>query len=199
MNIDRRRRNRLLITLVILIGFLPLLAAIAITQLAPQWRPWGTANHGNLVRPPRLLSSTGLEPLDSEQLSEGFLVQKWTLLYLASPPCGDPCREQLQKIRQVRLSLGKDAPRVQRLYVSADPEQPSDLDELRALYSGLRLARASKTWLTLFVLDQQQALGLDRLYLVDPQGYLMMYYPPGINGSAILKDLKRLLRASRVG
>ena len=34
------------------------------------------------------------------------------------------------------------------------------------------------------------------LFLVDPRGYLMMYYPYDTNPSGIIRDLKRLLRLS---
>ena len=37
------------------------------------------------------------------------------------------------------------------------------------------------------------------IYISDPLGNLMMSYPADINPKGILKDLKKLLRASRIG
>ena len=38
-----------------------------------------------------------------------------------------------------------------------------------------------------------------RLYIIDPLGNLMMSYPPDINPRGIMKDLKKLLKFSRIG
>ena len=38
-----------------------------------------------------------------------------------------------------------------------------------------------------------------RIYIIDPQGNLMMSYAPNVNPGDIYKDLKKLLRSSRIG
>jgi hypothetical protein len=38
-----------------------------------------------------------------------------------------------------------------------------------------------------------------RIYLIDPLGNLMMWYPPGAPPKGMLEDLKRLLGLSHVG
>jgi hypothetical protein len=39
----------------------------------------------------------------------------------------------------------------------------------------------------------------ERVYYVDPLGNLMMYYTPDADPTGMLKDLARLLKASRIG
>jgi len=38
-----------------------------------------------------------------------------------------------------------------------------------------------------------------RVYIIDPLGNLMMYYPPGADPGGMLKDLKKLLKYSKIG
>ena len=45
----------------------------------------------------------------------------------------------------------------------------------------------------------KQNLKPNIFYISDPLGNLMMSYPADINPKGILKDLKKLLRASRIG
>ena len=40
---------------------------------------------------------------------------------------------------------------------------------------------------------------LDRLYIIDPTGNLMMSYPATADPSIIKKDIKRLLKTSQIG
>ena len=47
--------------------------------------------------------------------------------------------------------------------------------------------------------DDRDPLLERRLYLVDPLGNLMMSYPADAEPGGIIKDLKRLLRYSRIG
>jgi cytochrome oxidase Cu insertion factor (SCO1/SenC/PrrC family) len=39
----------------------------------------------------------------------------------------------------------------------------------------------------------------ERVYIIDPLGNLMMYYPPDADPSGMLKDLKKLLKYSKIG
>ena len=50
-----------------------------------------------------------------------------------------------------------------------------------------------------FEVDGVAAQGAERVFLVDPLGYLMMYYAPGAEPKGMLKDLKKLLKYSRFG
>ena len=47
--------------------------------------------------------------------------------------------------------------------------------------------------------DSDNPLNAHRLYIIDPLGNLMMSYEPDVNPRDIYKDLKKLLRGSRIG
>ena len=162
----------------------------------------GGSEHGVLVVPPRPLPDWALVDPAAENGAEAGLHGKWTLLYLLDRACGERCVQNLYKMRQLRLATGKHAPRVQRVVLVAHgahdalsraqvqdyPGQlllfPAPADELQPLF-----ART----------PADAPFGQDRLYLVDPQGNLMMSYDGSTEPRGIIKDLTRLLKYSRGG
>lgn len=196
------KRNRALGLLLILfaITFLPLAAATLLYLFAPDWRPWGTSNNGTLIMPPRPLSAEGLTALEGEPVDASLLTGKWTFVYIGSPDCDTECRGQLYEMRQARLALGRNADRVQRLYVYPHAEgTPTDLARLVKENPGLHFTRSAPGWVDMFEVDERDPAEAGRLYVVDPLGNLMMRYEPELDASMLLEDMKRLLKASRVG
>ncbi len=191
--------SRLTIVVVVALFFVPLLLAAVITGLAPGWLPWGTTNHGTLIVPPRAITADDLSPLGEGVAAPPQLLGKWTLVYLGVPPCEDICQQQLHKIRQVRLALGKDARRVQRLYLAGVGAPRRALDSVLEQYPGMGIAELPSRAQTAFSVDEDDSRSSSRIYIVDPMGYVMMYHSPELDGTALLKDVKRLLKASRIG
>jgi len=50
-----------------------------------------------------------------------------------------------------------------------------------------------------FAVDGRDPRRAGRIYVVDPEGRLVLWYRPGAPPDGLLKDLRRLLRASRIG
>ena len=58
---------------------------------------------------------------------------------------------------------------------------------------------ADGDWLASFT-DTDAVAGWDAgIYLVDPQGFLMMRYPQDVGRRGLLADLERLLKISKIG
>ncbi len=174
---------------------LPLLVATGLYTFAPDWRPWGTSNRGTLILPPRDVAIDRLVPIDGQSLDA--LKGKWTLVVLGSG-CDDHCQHLLHLIKQVRLSLGREAKRVARLHVANSAGPRPLVPALIAVNPGLRFASASPDWLQQFSLDGTQPISAGHVYIIDPRGYLMMEYSQ-TEPADIRKDLKRLLKASKGG
>lgn len=194
MPADRSRARKLLIG-TFLIFFLPIVGAWLLNVFAPDWRPFGSVNHGTLVRPVRPVSAAGLAPLRAATLQADYLTGRWTLVHVLTGPCARDCVDALERTRQVHLALGDDMSRVQRLLVVTDSQLAQNL----ALSEELPVALANGTWLESFAFaddGEQRSLGV---YLVDPQGYLMMRYPQSVKQPALLADLERLLKVSKIG
>ena len=190
-----RRRPRFLLVGTFLLFFVPIMGAWLLNVFAPGWRPFGTLNHGTLVEPVRQVSATALTGLDGGAMKADYLSGRWTLVLIVDGDCGRPCLEALARSHQVQLALGDDMQRVQLLLVLMRTAAPG----AATLPPGITVATATATWLARFSIAQTQPADSLRLYLVDPQGYLMMRYGADVDQRGLLADLERLLRISKIG
>jgi hypothetical protein len=146
------------------------------------WAPGQAANYGELIVP-RPLSGP---PLDS-------LRGKWVLVSFDGAACDAYCEKKLYFMRQVRTAQHKNMGRVERLWLLTDAGKPRA--ELVAAIEGTRIAALK---------DSPAAKDFpgnlaDHIYVVDPNGNLMMRFPRDPDPSKILRDLQRLLRLSQIG
>jgi len=164
-------RNQLLLVGIVCIA--PVVAGWALYLSG--WRPAATGNYGELI-PPRPLAGAPFEPLRG----------KWVLVMFDAAACDAYCERKLYFMRQVRRTQGKDMERIERLWAVTDGGRPRA--ELLAAIEGTRV-----------VSFNDQAFSPDHIYLVDPLGNLMMRFPRDPDPSKMVKDLQRLLKASRIG
>ena len=158
------------------------------------WPPQARTNYGKLVEP-RALSDPELRRPDGTPFHLSQLRGKWVLLQVDSAACGEGCRRKLVYMRQARLALGKDAERVERVWLVDDDAVP-DPAVLRE-HDGVTVARAPRTAL---LADLHAPEGAETyIFLVDPRGNLMLRFPGDPDGRRMLRDLSNLLRASRIG
>lgn len=165
------------------------------------WKPTGFVNYGDLIEPARPLQAVALESLDGESIALDGLNDKWTLLYFGPAVCSEACQNNLYNMRQVRLAQGKNAHRVQYAWIVTDAAAPEGA--LLAEHPGAMVLTGERLVVD-NLLDQFDtkfgpARGLERIYLVDPIGNLMMSFAPDLDPSLMLKDLKRLLKVSQLG
>jgi cytochrome oxidase Cu insertion factor (SCO1/SenC/PrrC family) len=138
------------------------------------WGVTGSAgNYGELIAPRPVAGP--LAPLKG----------KWVLVTFDPAACDPACEKKLYVVRQVRKAQGKEADRIERLWVVTDGGKPRP--ELLAATDGERV--------TAEPLDFKG----DDIYLVDPLGNLMMRFPRDPEPSKMIKDLQRLLKYSRFG
>jgi hypothetical protein len=146
------------------------------------WAPHTRGNYGELIQP-RPLSGP---PLDA-------LRGKWVLVAFDAAACDAYCERKLYLMRQVRAAQGKDAPRVERVWALTDTARPRA--ELLGAIEGTQVVALKKAP----ALQGFPADAVDRIYVVDPLGNLMMSFPRDPDPSKMLKDLQRLLRLSQIG
>jgi len=127
---------------------------------------------------------------------------KWTILYVPGAACEAQCQETLLNIRNARLRLNHRMERVQRvLLVDQNLDFSAEVD---ATLVGLRVVTGDQQSLAGFT-DQVDAaqskmeLKTNIIYMIDPLGNLMMRYTPDQLPGPLFKDLKHLLKVSRVG
>ncbi len=158
--------------------------------LVQVWRPEGTVNHGILVQPVRALAPLHASAVNGAAPHAGYLSGRWTLVYALEGDCDEACELALYHMRQVRLALGKEMGRVQRLLVLFRKPN-AHLDALiDREFSGLDVV----------VAESDAPFGFrGSIHLVDPLGNLIMHYPAGRDAPGMIKDLKRLLKLSKIG
>ena len=155
--------------------------------------PRATANFGELLLPPVQVSAQPLQAFAGGIFEFRGLAGKWVLVASDSGDCAGACRDKLATMRQVRLALGRNAGRVERVFVVDDLRRPDPA--LLEEFSGTRVA------LTPTGLMLPPGAGNDRahVYLVDPRGNVMLRWPAGADRKRMLGDLQRLLKASQIG
>ena len=158
------------------------------------WQPDRTANYGELLEP-RPLPDPQLALADGTPFRLSQLRGKWALVTVDAGGCDANCDRKLLYLRQLRLTQGKNMDRVERVWLIADGAAPRA--EAAAAYQGTWLVRATAAEL----LGAFPATGAasDHIYLVDPLGNLMLRFPRNPEPRLMMKDLARLLKASRIG
>lgn len=191
---ERRQSSQRQLLLVAALFIVPLAAAVLL-YYSSAWRPVVNAE-GSLIEPPRPLVTHGLDLADGRAAPADVLVGRWSLLHPAAR-CDARTPALLEELQRVRLALDKDAPRVRRVLLHSGActavhvgSRDADLLVLSANDAG------GKSTLAQFPPARDGAHGI---YIVDPQGNLMMSYPATGSARGLLKDLERLLRLSNVG
>jgi cytochrome oxidase Cu insertion factor (SCO1/SenC/PrrC family) len=195
-----RTRSRASLLLIFSLFAAPVVLAWLLFFVFPEWVPTSTSNHGELIQPARPLPAFQLESLSGDAINEGFLQGKWTFVYLHQGACDEACIQQLYKVRQVRLTQGKNIDRLQRLMLwEAAGVDESVRRELQEHFPGQVIAVVPDADLALietFAVSESSPFIAGGVYLVDPMGNLMMKYALDQEPRGMIKDLERLLKYS---
>ncbi|MDZ7668362.1 MAG: hypothetical protein U5Q16_02695 [Gammaproteobacteria bacterium] len=171
---------RLQLLMIVGISAVSLAGAWLLFQGARDGGLWATTNHGRFVQPPVTVEELGIASATDEPLEAG----KWWLWVVPQGPCDQTCRNALYQLRQLHVLLNRDAARVRRALLGA---QPADAAELTETYPRLQMLSGNLS-------------SLDRgIYIVDPLGNLVFYYTFDQGADDILDDLERLLKVSQIG
>ncbi len=192
---SRWRRYRALY-LLLAVCVAPVVASYAVYYFLP---PEGRTNYGALVEPQRPLPALTLHRLDGSAMTAASLRGNWIMVQVDTGACDAPCKKKLWQMRQVRLTSGRDADRVLRLWLIVD-DAPLATPLMRE-FDGTLFLRARPEELARFLPlpDQAGARLADHIWLIDPLGNLMLRWPKDADPNRMKKDLSKLLKASRIG
>ncbi len=208
-------KSRMTLVLVFTCFFAPV--ALAYLALSTGWyNNIGSTNNGLLITPPASMEGLGIET----QTEASETLSLWQLMYILPTDCNQTCENRLIQLRQTLTALGPNKHRVKALLVLQ--EEPASSRVSQWLETNERI-HTTQTITPVFrdgLAEIQQTLvksdlnstnnlgpNSNHLYLVDPQGNVILVYPASAStqaewlasGKAILKDLKRLLKVSRIG
>lgn len=155
----------------------------------------GSTNYGTLIQPARPAVMVDLMQADQAAVKEDTLAKRWTLTYLAPKNCDQTCLDKLTLIKKVRLLTNEKMRRVRTLLVTnkviADSLDKKQYPDMVVTYTGSADSE---------FLQQFPAQETNPIYLIDPLGNIMMYYPQeDTNAKKMIKDLSRLLKYSKLG
>ena len=184
------RRSRAALWLIVALATAPVAASYLLYYF---WPPERTVNYGELIGPSPL-PDPPLVAADGAPFRLSQLKGKWVLVSLDSGRCDEACDRKLLYMRQLRLTLGKERDRVERVWLVVDGAAPRT-GALES-YEGTWVARVDAGLASRFPAPDGAA---GHIYVVDPLGNLMMRFPRDPEPRRMIRDLQRLLRASQVG
>lgn len=168
-------------------------------------RPAGTDNYGTLVQPQRPMPDSTALPLttlDGSPYELSSLKGKWLLITADDAACPESCVRKLFILRNSHASQGKEVERLSRIWFVTDDGDISDT--ILDAYQGTHMLRADPEQLARFLAPDAQGPEIDTalknpMWIIDPLGNLMLAFPPDADPLEVRDDIRKLLRASRIG
>ncbi|MDR3490741.1 MAG: hypothetical protein P4M12_01710 [Gammaproteobacteria bacterium] len=117
-------------------------------------------------------------PVDVASIFKGE-EKKWRMVLVDSAMCESECQEVNYQLHQVQKALGKDQDRVTIVVMNKNFMSSKNISQ------------------SIFYSDNKKIK--NKIYLVDPRGFLFMEYPVTTNLMNVLKDLKKVLEVSQIG
>lgn len=155
------------------------------------------ASHGTLIVPAISLADLIATSPEGESLSRDLLRTKWTLLYHGTQHCSLDCEADLFKMRQVRLALNQNISRVQTLCLIPKQQLSTNFKQILTRHPKLIVAQLTDDKAA--ITQQVNTHLRPGIYLVDPLGNLMAHYTHDATSKGLLRDIKKLLKVSRIG
>jgi len=186
---------KLPLILIALLFLTPIFFAGILYFYLPTWQPEQRKHRGELLSPVQSLPILTLQtPEGITRTWQTLQNKKWLLLATVSHPCQALCEETLYKLRQTYLALQHRAARVQRAALFTQPPLPSQLDILQQQFAGTAFLHLPTTTTAPFL-----SLSKNTIYLVDPLGNIILRYQADHSATALLHDIKHLLKLSSIG
>ena len=151
----------------------------------------GGTQKGEIISP--VISLGELEVFDIKNDAVSSINDKWTLVFFVESECNQFCEDKLYKVRQIRLALGKDRDKVDRLLVSRKIQSWETFSDS---FNGQKyIDPKSKDYERLVKkFEEYPKFDTSGTYLIDPFGFLMMKYKIDANPMGTIKDIERLIR-----
>jgi hypothetical protein len=205
---QKKHRSKTPLIIILLMSLAPLVAAL-IVYFIPELRPEGSAAYGELVQPQRPMPNAKdlpLTTLDGKPFDLGSLKGKWIMMAADGAACPESCARKLYIIRNTHASQGKHVERLARVWFITD-DAPVPEKVLEA-YKGAVMVRVNPVVLQQFLLGgapgsvtpEQARQGLSiPIWVIDPLGNLMLEYPAVADPEMFRKDIRKLIKSSRIG
>lgn len=195
---NSRPRARRTLLLLVLVCLAPIVISYFMYYVV---KPKGGAtSYGTLIEPQRPIpASLMVTGDDGQSVPLASLRGRWLMLSVDGGECGEPCAKKLYFMRQVRATQGPERERIVNVWLRTDDAPVPDV--VRRAYPDTRMMRADPAALAAW-LPVEAAGGTtvaDHIYVIDPNGNLMMRFPAQPDPSRIKGDMSKLLKWSSIG
>ena len=165
-------------------------------------------NKGTLIIPHVSIDSLALTSDEGTPYTGADMAGQWTMAYIAGDACDTACKNGLfYLMRQLRLSLDRDATRVRRLIIHT-AEADAELREfLNDNVAGMYEAHGQRDVIEAALGEAMAgASPLHHIFIISPDGMIFLWYPTHADRDSTLleadnirDDLKRTLKGSAIG
>jgi len=185
-NHTSNQRNRRSLLLLVTVFILPIL--LAKLALDNQWLSLGVTNQGKLLSQPLTLKELGID--------EPELAKQWLIIYRLPNTCPDLCLHSIETVHNSYVALGKDMPRVSAVLLKGN------------IFSAQQSKQLAKSQWKILALTPQMnnLLHEPQVLIADPLGNVILRHQlpeqeqlQAAFGKAIVADMKKLLKYSKVG
>lgn len=186
MTLDTRTRNR---NRLMLIGIFALFFGsmlIAGVLRFSGWRPQGLKNHGELLQPPADLRPVTPRLSDGKDYPWNPQARVWRIALAPPDGCAAECAQLARELDTVWQLFGKDADQVDVLWIGAPPPAGAPRPATLRLVQPAPALRAG-----LPRVDDPKGVPV---YVIDPNGFVILRYAPGFDPAGLRSDMAKLLK-----
>ena len=166
----------------------PIVIAWWLVVARPPSESQGLLNHGTLIRPPLDVGShPATQRLDHIELKPS----EWAMMYVGPGRCEADCDLPLKKLASIRAVLGQGAIRVRIAALIDEAAEPAPGVDTVA-------DRATRSFVSATITARVASAHEQGIVFLDWRRQIMMYFDVDAPPGDIKKDIKRLLRASKI-
>ncbi|AEQ94754.1 hypothetical protein [Xanthomonas oryzae] len=177
-----KRGRRMLIALAVLFFGSMLLAGVLRFS---GWQPASMRNNGALLQPPADLRALAPVRANGQLYAWAPSERIWRIAVAPPADCTQQCMTLAAELDKVWQLLGHRADKVDVLWIGAPPAGLPPMPELRVLRDDARLRQALPR--------SADAAGVP-VYVIDPNGFVILRYAPGFDPAGLRSDLVKLLK-----
>jgi hypothetical protein len=149
------------------------------------WQPAHSKNFGELLQPPRDLTAQHLLRADGQPYPWHPETNTWRIVVVPNADCTQDCAKVLDTLHRVWESEGRQAERIDVLWFGALPTGTPTFRKLVQMQPNAAVTAA---------LPELASRDAVPVYLIDPSGFLVMHYRPGVEPADLRKDLTKLIK-----
>lgn len=176
---------------------------ILLSNLLYYWMPLSIEadTHGELLPQAIPLEDfSASEVIAAERFDRSSLQGDWRLLIVENlNDCNQACEAEIVQMRQLRLALGEDLQRVQNTIVLTEPMNSTAKEKFLPAIPHFDILEDADA----LIAQIQSGFGIEPykggVFLIDPNGNLVMRYPLGDGPEGKTEDLRHLLKYNQLG